>query len=82
MKKIFATALMIISVHAHSIGRLTDDRGRVIGYEKTLSNGQKQMLDSRGRVTGYYNPKTNTTITGRGRVVGSGNQLSATLKSK
>ena len=42
-----------------------------MGYEKTLSTGHKQMLDSRGRVTGYYNPKTNRTITGQGRDIGS-----------
>ena len=58
---------------------LTDNRGRVIGYEKVLSNGFRQMVDSRGRPIGYYNPKTNQTIDARGRVIGSGNQLPSTL---
>lgn len=81
MKKILATALVIISINAHAIERLTDNRGRVVGFEKTLSNGHKQMLDTRGRPTGYYNPKINQTIDGKGRVIGSGNLLSSTLKT-
>lgn len=56
---------------------LKDAAGRIIQRQETYSDGTIRAYSPSGAWIGTYNPKTNITQDGAGRVVGRGNLLAS-----
>jgi hypothetical protein len=61
--------------------RLQDANGRPIGTITTTPGGKLEGRDANGRCKGSYDPKTDQTRAGNGRLVGRGNVLAAVITS-
>jgi len=58
--------------------RITDSKGRLIGWERPLSNGVVAFLDKTGRLVALE--RGNKTFDSQGRLVGSGRQGTCLLR--
>ena len=61
--------------------QIKDRGGRLVGIIKTLPNGRQEIRDPSGRSLGTYDPKTNKTKDSTGRLVATGNVLTALLRA-